>query len=141
MLPLASNRWFERGGNVAHEFLSDGWFEAVEALGPPPPPAGADPGPTNLVVNRPTGDEVHLHFAAGAMVRGLDESAPTTLTTPYDVAKALFIRRDQQAAMQAFMSGQIKVQGDMTKLMAMGNSAPSPEQEAFSQKVVELTEL
>ena len=43
--------------------------------------------------------------------------------------------------MQAFMSGQIKVQGDMGKLMSMGNAAPTPEQEAFSQKVVELTEL
>ena len=37
---------------MAHEFLSDGWFEAVEALGPPPPPSGPDPGPINLVVTR-----------------------------------------------------------------------------------------
>ncbi len=126
---------------MAHEFLSDGWFEAVEALGPPPPPSGPDPGPINLVVTRAGAGDVQLHFAAGAMVRGLDEAAPTTLTTPYDVAKALFIQRDQQAAMQAFMSGQIKVQGDMSKLMAMGNAAPTAEQEAFSQQVVELTEL
>jgi hypothetical protein len=131
---------FLEGDNVAHEFLSDGWFEAVEALGPPPPPSGPDPGPINLVVTRADGDDVELHFAGGAMVRGLNESAQTTLTTPYDVAKALFVKRDQQAAMQAFMSGQIKVQGDMSKLMSMGNAAPTPEQEAFSQKVLELTE-
>jgi putative sterol carrier protein len=56
------------------------------------------------------------------------------------VAKALFVRRDQQAAMQAFMSGQIKVQGDMTKLMAMSSTVPTPEQEAFAQKVLDLTE-
>jgi hypothetical protein len=126
---------------VAHEFLSDGWFEAVDALGPPPaPPAGADPGPINLVVTRGDGDDVQLHIAAGAIARGLDEGAPTTLTTPYDVAKALFVKRDQAAAMQAFMSGQIKVQGDMSKLMTMGNVAPTAEQEAFSQKVLDLTE-
>jgi SCP-2 sterol transfer family len=126
---------------VAHEFLSDGWFEAVEALGPPPAPAaGADPGPINLVVTRASGDAVQLHIASGAIVRGLDDAAATTLTTPYDVAKALFVRRDQQAAMQAFMSGQIKVQGDMTQLMAMGNAAPTAEQEAFSQQVLDLTE-
>jgi hypothetical protein len=128
------------GDNVAHEFLSDGWFEAVEALGPPPPPSGPDPGPINLVVTRAEGDDVQLHFAAGAMVRGLDAGAPTTLTTPYDVAKALFVKRDQQAAMQAFMSGQIKVEGDMSKIMSMGSATPTPEQEAFSQKVLELTE-
>jgi SCP-2 sterol transfer family len=125
---------------VAHTFLSDEWFAAVEALGPPPAPSGPDPGPINLVVTRAEGDPVELHFASGAMARGLHEGAPTTLTTNYDVAKALFVQNDQQAAMQAFMSGQIRVQGDMTKLMAMGNAAPTPEQEAFSQKVRDLTE-
>jgi hypothetical protein len=126
---------------MAHEFLSEEWFAAVEALGPPPPASGPDPGPINVVVTRADGDDVEIHFAGGAMVRGLHDSAPTTLTTPYDVAKALFVKRDQQASMQAFMSGQIKVQGDMTKLMAMGNAQPTPEQEAVSQKVLELTEI
>jgi hypothetical protein len=126
---------------VAQEFLSDDWFTAVEALGPPPPPSGPDPGPINVVVTRSDGDDIELHFAAGAMARGLNAEAQTTMTTTYDVAKALFIQRDQQAAMQAFMSGQIKVQGDMTKLMAMGNATPTPEQEAFSQKVLDLTEI
>ena len=38
----------------------------------------------------------------------------------------MFIEGNQQAAMQAFMSGQIKVEGDMTKLMAMqGGGGPS----------------
>ena len=60
---------------------------------------------------------------------------------PYDVAKAMFIDGNQQAAMQAFMSGQIKVEGDMTKLMSMqaAGGAPTPEQQAFQQKLRELT--
>ena len=42
--------------------------------------------------------------------------------------------------MQAFMPGQIKVEGDMTKLMAMqGGGGPTPEQEAFTAKIRELT--
>jgi hypothetical protein len=125
---------------MAHEFLSEDWFAAVEALGPPPAGPGPDPGPINLVVTRTDGDDVQLHIAGGAMGRGLDDSAATTLTTPYDVAKSLFVKRDQQAAMQAFMSGQIKVQGDMSKLMSMGGGQPTPEQEAFAQKVLDLTE-
>ncbi|HEY8524488.1 MAG TPA: SCP2 sterol-binding domain-containing protein [Acidimicrobiales bacterium] len=125
---------------MAHEFLSEEWFAAVEALGDPPAAAGPDPGPINVVVTRPDGDDIEIHFANGAMGRGLHEGAPTTLTTPYDVAKALFVKRDQQAAMQAFMSGQIRVQGDMTKLMAMGQATPTPEQEAYSQKILDLTE-
>jgi len=43
-----------------------------------------------------------------------------TLTTDYDTAKSIFVDQDQAAGMQAFMAGKIKVQGDMTKLMAMG---------------------
>ena len=31
----------------------------------------------------------------------------------------MFVKGDQSAAMQAFMGGKIKVEGDMTKLMAM----------------------
>lgn len=126
---------------MAEEFLSDEWFTAVEALGPPPPPSGPDPGPINVVVTRPDGEDVELHFAGGAMGRGLHADAQTTMTTAYDVAKSLFIQRDQQAAMQAFMSGQIRIQGDMTKLMAMGNATPTPEQEAFAQQVRDLTEI
>ena len=38
----------------------------------------------------------------------------------------MFIEGNQQAAMQAFMSGQIKVEGDMTKLMAMQGQRRRP---------------
>ena len=62
------------------------------------------------------------------------------MTVPYDVAKQLFIQNDQAAAMQAFMSGKIRVTGDMTKLMAMQAAGPpSAEQQAFSQKLLDLT--
>lgn len=118
---------------MAHEFLSDAWFDAVEALGPPPEAVGPDPGPINIVVTKADADDIQITLADGAMSRGLTEGAPTTITTPYEVAKNLFIKRDQQAGMQAFMSGQIKVQGDMTKLMAMAaGAAPTPEHEALS---------
>ena len=47
----------------------------------------------------------------------------------------MFIEGDQNATMQAFMSGVIKVEGDMTKLMAMQAGGP-PSAEAL--KVQEL---
>jgi hypothetical protein len=127
------------GGIVAHEFLSEPWFVAVEALGPPPAGVGLDPGPINVVVARDGGDPVELHIAGGAMARGLFEGAPTTINAPYEVVRSIFVKRDQQAAMQAFMSGQVKVTGDMSKLMM--NPPPTPEQEAFAKLVYDLTEL
>ena len=124
---------------MPHEFLSDSWFDAVNALDAPPPPAAMEGVVINMVVTREAGD-IEAHMGGGKITKGLADDAATTITTPYDVAKALFVKRDQQAAMQAFMSGQIKVAGDMTKLMAMGNAAPSPEQEAYGAAVLELTE-
>jgi putative sterol carrier protein len=52
----------------------------------------------------------------------------------------MFIDGNQQAGMQAFMSGQIKVEGDMTKLMAMqAGGPPSEEQQAFQAKLRDMT--
>lgn len=127
---------------MTHEFLSDEWMDAVEALRPeaPEPPAAAKDIIVNLVITDcPFGDR-EAHLAGGQFERGHHDEAPTKLTVPYPLAKSLFIEGDQQAAMQAFMSGQMKVEGDMTKLMAMQTvGAPSPEQEAFQQKLQDLT--
>jgi putative sterol carrier protein len=43
--------------------------------------------------------------------------------------------------MQAFMSGQIRVEGDMAKLMQMQMAgAPSPEAQKVSQLIKEMTQ-
>jgi putative sterol carrier protein len=42
--------------------------------------------------------------------------------------------------MQAFMAGKIKVQGDMTKLMAMQSAPPDPAAQQVAQRIKEITE-
>ena len=123
---------------MAHEFLSDSWFDAVGALEAPPTPPAMEGVTINLVVTKDDG-QIEANMGGGKINKGLADGAQTTITVPLDVAKALFIKRDQQAAMQAFMSGQIKVTGDMTKMMAMGQQTPTPEAEAFANAIVELT--
>ena len=129
---------------MPHPFLSDAWFDAFDEIrdeAPEPPAAAADLKINVMVTGAPDGD-VPICMAAGAFERGLADDAPTRLTVPYDVAKSLFVKGDPQAAMQAFMSGQIKVEGDMTKLMAMqAGGPPSEEQVAFQEKVKGITEL
>lgn len=124
---------------MAYQFLSDEWFDAVQAIPAPPTPDNAAGFIINVVVTRDGADEVAMHMGDGQLKRGLNDSAATTLTTPYEVAKALFIDQDQNAAMQAFMSGRIKVSGDMTKLMMLGQQAPSAEQEAYTKQIHALT--
>jgi len=127
---------------MPHVFLSDDWFDAVEELRPemPEPPAAIKDLKLNIVVSGgPDGDR-EIHMAGGQFERGLAEDAPTKLTVPFDVARSMFIDGNQQAGMQAFMSGQIKVEGDMSKLMAMqAAGAPSPEQQALQEKITALT--
>src|SRR5207244_12501123 len=61
-----------------------------------------------------------------------------TLTTDYATAKDVFISGDQQAGMQAFMQGKIKVEGDMSKLMAaQGGGGGGPDVTAKIQEVTE----
>ena len=127
---------------MPYPFLSDQWFDAVEGLREeaPEPPAAMKDLTINIVVAGGPDGEKEVHMAAGQFERGLVDNAPTKLTVPYDVAKSIFIEGNQQAGMQAFMSGQIKVEGDMTKLMAMQSAGgPSPEQVAFQEKIQALT--
>ena len=126
---------------MAHEFLSDSWFEEVRKIRDevnPETPAGAADIKLNIVVTGgPSGDK-EIHMAGGDFGEGLIE-APTKMTVPYEVAKKVFIEGDQQAGMQAFMQGQIKVEGDMSKLMAMQTQQPSAQQQELQKKIAAIT--
>src|SRR3954466_2908776 len=54
------------------------------------------------------------------------ENPELTVTLDAGTAKAIFVEGNPQAGMQAFMAGKVKIQGDMTKLMAMQASTPDP---------------
>ena len=125
-------------------FLSEDWFDGVEKIStemPEPPAAMKDLKLNVVVVGGPSGDR-DANITSGAFGRGHVEGASTKLTVPFDVARSIFIDGNPQAAMQAFMSGKIKVEGDMTKIMAMSSSLTSttPEQQAFQEKLKALTE-
>ncbi|HKN39443.1 MAG TPA: SCP-2 sterol transfer family protein [Acidimicrobiia bacterium] len=131
---------------MAYLFLSDAWFDAVEALrdkAPTPPEELADVAVNMVVTGGPDGDRT-LHFAAGRFDRGLVEGAPTTVTVPHRVARSMLVDLDPEEAVTAFMTGEIRVEGDLTKLMELQQSAgamlaPTPEQLAFIGELRELT--
>ncbi len=129
---------------MGQQFLSDGWFEEVERIraeiNPEVPEAVKDLVVNLKVTDGPSGD-IEAKIAGGRFEKGLADEAPTTLTVPYDTAKAMFIEVDPNAAMQAFMSGIIKVEGDMTKLMAMQGGGPaSAEGEKLQELIKAMTD-
>ena len=115
---------------MAHAFLTEGWFDEAEKIRAeidPDVPDAIQGLVINLVVKDGPSGDIEAKMEAGRFVRGMADEAPTKLTVPYDIAKKMFIDNDQNASMQAFMSGQIQVEGDMAKLMSMQAGGPPSE--------------
>jgi putative sterol carrier protein len=131
-----------------HEFLSEEWIAAAEAIREEyagtattaPPPMKM-----NVVITEvPFGEgsmDAHIDTSDGEMSLDMGhlDGEDLTVTVDYATAKAIFIDQDQQAVMQAFMAGKIKVQGDMTKMMAMQTVQPDPTQVEMATKIAEIT--
>jgi putative sterol carrier protein len=130
---------------VPYKFLSDEWIEAArkireEADSPTGAPA---PVKMNLVITDvPFGDgavDAHMDSTSGEVVldTGHVDGPDVTATLDYETAKAMMVDSNPQAAMQAFMAGKIKLQGDMTKAMALQSGPPNPE---LTKRIQEITE-
>ena len=129
---------------MGHAFLSDSWFEEAEKIraevNPEVPDAVKDLVINLVVKDGPDGD-IEARIEAGRFAKGLADEAPTKLTVPFDIAKKMFIENDQNASMQAFMSGQIQVEGDMAKLMSMqAGGPPSADAVKVQEAVAAMTD-
>jgi len=133
---------------VPYQFLSDEWMEAAKAIreefaGQGTPPAHSIKM-NQVITDVPFGDgtiNAHMDTNDGELKMELGEleNPDLTVTVDYDTAKAIFVEQNPQAGMQAFMAGKIKVQGDMTKLMAMQQTAPDPGAVELAQKIKDMT--
>ena len=120
---------------MTYPFLSDEWMAAARAIRDKHA-HGASPVPYQIRMNQivtevPFGDgtlRTFLDTSTGAIVmeKGELANADVTVTTDYETARKIFVEQDQQASMQAFFAGKIKVQGDMTKLLSM-QAAPADD--------------
>ncbi|HBC57298.1 MAG TPA: SCP-2 sterol transfer family protein [Gammaproteobacteria bacterium] len=129
---------------MGFKFLSDEWFAEVDKIreeaGDLEIPEQLADLKLNLVITEAPQGDAQMLMNGGNIEKGNDPDCATTLTVPYDLAKKLFIDGDNQAAMQGFMSGQIKVDGDMSKLMSMQTVQPSDKQQELQEKIRSMTE-
>lgn len=77
-----------------------------------------------VITEVPFGDGIihaYLDTSSGEfdMETGHLDRPDLTITLDYPTAKAILIEGDAQAAMQAFLGGRVKVDGDVTKLLAL----------------------
>lgn len=123
-----------------YPFLSDDWFEAVDEILVSHTAVSSASGTTvtdvvmNLTVTETPFDnprELHVGSLEGSPLWGREHhsDAHLTITVDYVTAKQVFVSGDAQAALSAFMAGRVKVQGDLTRLMALvqgGDGGTSP---------------
>jgi putative sterol carrier protein len=121
---------------MTYQFLSDEWMNAAKAIREKYADQAAKVTSSirmnQVITEVPFGDgtvRAFLDTSSGAVDMELGEldTPDLTVTTDWETARKIFVDGDQAAGMQAFMSGKIKVQGDMMKMMAMQTSMPQDD--------------
>jgi putative sterol carrier protein len=130
-------------------FLTEEWIEQAKAIREE---SGVDATPpahamrmNQIITEVPFGDgeiKAHLDTSEGELKMDLGhiENPDLTVTLDYATAKAILVEGNPQVGMQAFMAGKIKVDGDITKLMAMQAGAADPSAAAVAAAIQEMTE-
>jgi putative sterol carrier protein len=130
-------------------FLTEDWIEQAKAIREE---SGVDATPpahamrmNQIITEVPFGDgeiKAHLDTSEGELKMDLGhiENPDLTVTLDYATAKAILVEGNPQVGMQAFMAGKIKVDGDITKLMAMQAGAADPSAAAVAAAIQEMTE-
>jgi putative sterol carrier protein len=130
-----------------YQFLSDEWVAEARRIRHELGAGGSVPHQVrmNLVISEvPFGDglvDAHLDTSDGQVEIDLGHLDPAdlTVTVDYATAKAILIEGNPQAGMQAFMAGKIKVDGDLTKLMALQTATPDPTAATLAERLRDIT--
>ena len=131
-----------------YPFLSDEWLAAAKEIRESSGASSATPHKVRMnqiITEVPFGEgtiNAHMDTSGGELKMDIGhlENPDLTVTLDYATAKAILVEGNPQAGMQAFMAGKIKVQGDMTKLMAMQSAPPDAAAQEVAKKIQEITE-
>jgi hypothetical protein len=134
-----------------YPFLSEPWIEEARVIRAEAEAQGATPNVEhsvrmNLVVTEvPFGSgsiDAHLDTSSGMaeLDSGHIDPADLVVTVDYSTARSILVEGNMQVAMQAFMTGKIKVDGDVAKLIDLQSSSPGPGAQTVAQKLRDITE-
>jgi hypothetical protein len=124
------------------EFLSDAWFtkldELIAAAGDLQIPSAMKAVEVNVTVTS-AGGATAVFIKDGVLSRGHRAGAPTSLTLTAELARQIFVDANMQAGIEAFMTGAMKVEGDLAKLVAMQTAEPSEPQKRLTREIAAIT--
>lgn len=124
-------------------FLTDEWFNEVDRLTTEAGDLNLPPTFANMKLNLNISDtangDVQAYLADGVLKKGQTDT-DTTIKIDEETLKKIAIQGDINEAMQAFMSGKIRIEGDMSQVMALQSAKPSAEQKELFKKIYAMTE-
>ena len=126
------------------KFLSQDWFNQVNDLTAQAGDLNLPPAIKNLSINLNVTDNnetIGASFYDGVIHQGTKDGALTTLNLDTNTLKKVFLERDMNYAMEAFMAGKIRVDGDMGQLMSIQTASTSPEQKQLLKNILAITEI
>jgi putative sterol carrier protein len=136
---------------TTYAFLTDEWIEEARKIRTEAEAAGtasevAHSVRMNLVITE-------VPFGSGSLDAYVDTSSgfaeidsghidpvDMLVTVDYVTARSILVEGNAQVAMQAFMTGKVKVEGDVSKLIELQTSSPSPAAQELAQRLREITE-
>ena len=135
-----------------YQFLSDEWLEETRKIREQHkdevPPIPVVVRMNQVITEVPFGDgtiKAYVDTSTGVldMEVGHLEAPDLTVTLTYATAKAILVDGDAAQAMNAFMSGKIRVDGDITKMIALQTAgqgaAGNPAAAEVVKKIQDMT--
>ncbi len=135
---------------ATYVFLSDAWIEEARRIRAEAEAEGtsatvAHAVRVNLVI-------IDVPFAEGSLDAHVDTTSgiveidsghidpvDMVITVDHSTARSILVEGNTQVAMQAFMTGKIKVEGDVSKLIELQSGPPGPAAQALAKRLREIT--
>ena len=134
------------GGVATHLFLSPAWITEARKIHDEYKDRVETPTETlrmNVTVtDAPFSDGLvtgHVDTTNGSLVpdEGHLADPDVAVIVSYAIARQLLLEQEPDKVMIAFMSGEIEVEGDVTRMMALEDIDASPEQQLLGQEVLD----
>lgn len=130
---------------ATHPFLSPGWISEARKIHDEYKDRVEEPSETlrmNVTVtDAPFSDGLvtgHVDTSNGSAVpdEGHIDDPDVAVIVSYAIARQLLLDQQPDAVMIAFMSGEIEVEGDVTRMLALEDLDATPEQQELAQEVL-----
>ena len=126
------------------EFLSDEWFSKVTEMYKTAGDLKMPDSLTSVTVNltvKTAKAEMQMGMNKGIIQKGFIDNADVTMSMPAEYAYKILVLNDWSVGMRGYIKRQIKLSGNMKKLIPLQVYKPSQPTVDFCKKIAEFTDF